>query len=97
MTAPPPGPRVPVGTVVLVAAILASAVGLAVVAAGPWRLGVGLVGAALVVSSFARTLLPERHAGLLRIRRATADVMAMTAIGVTVVVLALLVPDQPRP
>jgi hypothetical protein len=41
-------------------------------------------------------LLPERQAGLLRIRRATADVLAMTALGVTMVMLALLVPDLAR-
>lgn len=84
-----------IGTFVLALALLASAAGLAVVAVGPWRLGVGIVGSALVASSLARTLLPERHAGLLRVRQATADVMAMTALGVTIILLALLVPDQP--
>ncbi len=90
-----PGPGVALGTLVLVAAILASAVGLAIVAYGPWRLGVAVVGGALVTGSFARTFLPERQVGLLRVRRASADVVVMTALGVTMVVLALLVPDQP--
>lgn len=84
------------GTLVLGTALLVAAAGLIVVAVGPWRLGVGIVGAALVAGSFARTLLPERRAGLLRIRRATADVLAMTALGVTLVMLALLVPDLPN-
>ena len=88
--------RRPVGTLVLAAALLTTAVGLLVVALGPWRLGVGIAGTALVASSIARTLLPERQAGLLRIRRATADVLAMTALGVTMVMLALLVPDLAR-
>jgi len=89
------GPVRAVGTFVLAGALLVAAAGLLVVALGPWRVGVGVVGSALVVTSVARTMLPDRHAGLLRIRRATADVMAMTALGVTMVLLALLVPDQP--
>lgn len=86
----------PLGTFVLAGALLASGVGLGVVALGPWRIGVAIIGAALVVSSFARTLLPERHSGLLRVRRATADVFALTALGVAMVTLAFLIPDQPR-
>ena len=52
--------------------------------------------AGLICTSFARTLLPERAAGLLRVRRAPADVVVMTALGVVLVVLSVLVPDQPR-
>lgn len=85
----------PLGTIVLIAALLTTGVGLAVVALGPWRVGVAVIGGALVVSSFARTLLPERHSGLLRVRRATTDVFALTALGITMVTLAFLIPDQP--
>jgi hypothetical protein len=69
--------------------------GLLVVAFGPWRIGVGMIGAGLVAGSLARTLLPDRAAGLLRVRRPTADVAIMTALGIVILVLAFLVPDQP--
>ena len=85
------------GTVVLGLEVLATAVGLAIVAAGSWRLGVGVVGGALVCGSFARTLLTERAAGLLRVRRPTADVVVMTGLGVVLIVLSILVPEQPSP
>ncbi len=86
----------PLGTLVLAAALIAAAGGLVLVAIGPWRLGVGVLGASLVVSAVARTLLPERHSGLLHVRRAPADVLAMALLGAGIVALALLVPDQPR-
>ena len=75
--------------------IAVTAVGLLVVAFGPWRLGVGMIGAGLVAGSMARTLLPERAAGLLRVRRPTVDVVIMTGLGIVIVLLAFLVPDQP--
>ena len=75
--------------------IAVAAVGLLVVAFGPWRLGVGMIGAGLVAGSMARTLLPDRAAGLLRVRRPTADVVIMTGLGIVIVLLAFLVPDQP--
>lgn len=76
--------------------IAVAAAGLLVVAFGPWRIGVGMIGAGLVAGSMARTLLPDRAAGLLRVRRLSADVVIMTALGIVIVVLAFLVPDQPR-
>ena len=83
------------GTVVVAIQIAVTMLGLMIVALGSWRVGVGLIGGVLVAGSFARTLLPERHAGLLRVRRPTADVFVMTTLGVVIVVLAFLVPDQP--
>lgn len=91
-----PGPSGrPYGTAVVAGALLASVLGLLVVAIGPWRIGSGIVGSAMIVSAMARLLLPERHAGLLRIRRTGSDVLAMTVLGVAIVLLAVLVPDQP--
>ena len=83
------------GTLVVVLQVAVTAVSLAIVAFGSWRVGVGLLGAGLIGASFARTLLPERAAGLLRVRRAPADVVVMTALGVVLVMLSVLVPEQP--
>ena len=95
MTAAQQRSRPPVGTVVVALQIAVAAAGLLVVAFGPWRAGVGMIGAGLVAGSMARTLLPDRAAGLLRVRRPTVDVLITTALGIIIVVLAFLVPDQP--
>ena len=39
--------------------------------------------------------LPERQAGMLRVRRKGSDVVMMLLVGVALVVLAVVVPDQP--
>jgi hypothetical protein len=95
MVAPRSPSRPPAGTYVVGLEIAVAAVGLLVVAFGPWRVGVGMIGAGLVAGSFARTLLPERRAGLLRVRRPSVDVAITTALGILIVALAFLVPDQP--
>jgi hypothetical protein len=95
MNAPLQRSRPPPGTVVVAVEIAVAAVGLLVVVFGPWRLGVGMIGAGLVAGSMARTLLPERAAGLLRVCRPTVDVVIMTGLGIVIVLLAFLVPDQP--
>ena len=82
------------GTVVVAVEIAVTAAGLLLVALGPWRFGLGMIGAVLVGASVARTLLSERQAGLLRVRRPTADVFVMTTLGIVIVVLAFVVPDQ---
>ena len=95
MNAPRQRSRPPPGTVVVGLQLVMTAAGLLVVAFGPWRVGVAMIGAGLVAGSLARTLLPDRAAGLLRVRRPTADVVVMTALGIVIVVLAFVVPDQP--
>lgn len=83
------------GTLVLALQLAVTAAALAVVAFGNWRIGIGMLGGGLICASFARTLLPARSAGLLRVRRAPADVVVMTTLGLVLVVLAVLVPEQP--
>ncbi len=96
MSQPGPSGR-PYGTAVLAVTLLASAAGLVIVALGPWRVGLAIVGAALVLTSLARTALPERHTGLLHVRRVGSDVVVLVALGVAIMVLAVIVPDQPGP
>jgi uncharacterized membrane protein YraQ (UPF0718 family) len=76
--------------------VVASAlVGLAVTVLGSWRSGVTWMGAGLLVGGVARLLLPERQAGMLRVRKKASDVVMMLLVGVALVVLAVVVPDQP--
>jgi hypothetical protein len=66
-------------------------VGLTVVALGPWRTGVVVVGAALSLAFVARAALPDERAGMLRIRRRFVDLttLAVCAAGMFVLVAAI--------
>ena len=88
--------RVPVGTVVAAAVLLTVAAGFGLVARGAWRQGLVLAGGALDVAGISRLLLSTRLSGALRVRRSRwADAAVMLALGATLVVLALVVPDRP--
>lgn len=80
------------GTVVYFALVIALLVGLVLVALGAWRLGVGLCGLAFVVAASGRAVLGEDAAGLLRVRRRWFDVAWMTFLGVSLALLAVIVP-----
>lgn len=76
--------------------VVASALtGLAITVLGAWRTGVIWIGAGLLVGGAVRLVLPERQAGMLRVRRKGSDVVMMLLVGVALVVLAVVVPDQP--
>jgi hypothetical protein len=87
-----PGGKTP-GTVAFVGVLILAAVGVAVTAVGPWRQGAGYVGGALLLACLVRLLLPERMAGLLRVRRKVVDVAILGLMGLGVVVLSLVIPD----
>jgi len=73
-----------------------SVVGLLVVAFGPWRRGVDVIGLALLVGALARALLRDRDAGMLRVRRNRwVDVVMLGGVGTTLLVLASVIPSQP--
>lgn len=83
------------GGVVYLVVVTMALIGLAISAAGAWRTGVTWMGAALLVASACRLILPERRAGMLRVRRKSADVGMLALAGVALVVLAVVVPNQP--
>nr|CAA9350677.1 MAG: hypothetical protein AVDCRST_MAG46-2573 [uncultured Nocardioidaceae bacterium] len=82
------------GTVAYVAVAVAVLVGLALVALGAWQAGMTVAGAAMAAASVARALLPERLAGLLRVRRRTSDVVLMLGFGVALITLAAAIPAR---
>lgn len=84
-----------VGGVVYLTVVAASLVGLGIVVAGAWRTGVSWIGAGLLLASASRLVLSERGAGMLRVRRKWSDVLMLTVAGVALIVLAVVVPDQP--
>ena len=75
--------------------LLFVAVGLVLVAAGPWRVGIVVVGAAFIVGATARSVVPTSHTGMLRVRGKLFDVFWMTTLGIALIVLAFVIPSQP--
>jgi hypothetical protein len=89
--------RVPstVGGMVYLIVVALSAVGLLIVAFGPWRRGVGLIGVALLLGALGRTVLRERDAGMLRVRRHRwIDVLMLGGVGASLILLASVIPNQ---
>ena len=69
--------------------------GLVIVALGPWRSGLQLMGAGLLVGALSRLVLPTSRAGMLRVRTRLEDVVLMAGIGVALIVLTVWIPDRP--
>ncbi len=94
-----PGPdRRPqtIGGAVYLVVVAIALTGLAITVLGAWRTGVVWMGVSLLVGGTTRLVLPERKAGMLRVRRKPSDVAMLLLAGVALVVLAIVVPDQPR-
>jgi hypothetical protein len=90
--------RVPstLGGRVYLIVVAVSAVGLLIVAFGPWRRGVALIGLALLVGALMRALLRDRDAGMLRVRRHRwIDVLMLGGVGAALILLASVIPNQP--
>ncbi len=82
------------GGVVYLVLLLASLVSLAVVALGAWRTGIAALGVSLLVAAGLRVVLPETEAGMLGVRRKASDVLGLVVVGVMLIVLSVLIPDQ---
>ncbi len=66
--------------------------GLLAVALGRFRAGCIMLGAAVLFAALARAILPARRVGLLVVRHRAFDVAVLLALGLSVVVLAIVVP-----
>jgi len=75
--------------------VAASLVGLAIVCFGAWRTGLSWIGAGLLLAAVTRLVLSERSAGMLRVRRKWSDVLMLTVAGIALIVLTIVVPNQP--
>lgn len=73
--------------------LLAVAAGLVLVVAGPWRVGIMLIGASYLVAAACRMVVPVAHTGMLRVRGKAFDVVWMSFLGASLVVLAIIVPN----
>ena len=98
MSLPEEPRRIPstVGGLIYLIIVGTSIVGLGIVAFGPWRRGVALIGLALLVGAVARAVLRDRDAGMLRVRRNRwVDVLTLGGVGATLILLASVIPNQP--
>jgi hypothetical protein len=76
--------------------VLGSAVvGLVLVLLGAWRAGLTWIGVGLLVAALTRLVLSDRRAGMLRVRRRWSDVLMLVVAGVGLIVLSIVVPNQP--
>jgi hypothetical protein len=76
----------------LLAVLVGVGVGLLVVTVGRWRLGLVVMGLALVGGAVLRLLLPVRRVGFLAVRSRLTDVILMAGAGVVLTVIALAIP-----
>ena len=83
-----------IGGAVYLLVVATAAIGLLAAVCGPWRTGVAWLGVAVVICLAARLVIPERQAGMLRVRRKLPDVVLMLLAGVALIVLSIVVPDQ---
>jgi hypothetical protein len=101
---PPPqpehsiAPRKPrtLGGMVYLAVLGVTVLGIGLVVLDRWRSGLTLVGGALVCGALARAVIRDHDAGMLGIRRKSVDVATLIVLGSGLVVLAAVIPDQPR-
>lgn len=82
------------GGIAFLAVLATLLVGLVIAAAGPWRSGVSLMGAAFGLAFVARAVLPDERAGMLRIRRRFVDLVTMLGCCVGLLVLAAAIPNR---
>lgn len=76
----------------LLAVLGGGVVGLALVGFDHFRIGCLLLGLSVLFASLARLVLPARRVGLLVVRSRAFDVLALTTMGIALVVLAVIVP-----
>ena len=77
----------------LLAVLLVVWVGLLQVTFRHWRLGLVVMGLALVGAGLLRLLLPVRRAGFLAVRSRPVDVVLLTGTGLALAVIARTIPS----
>jgi hypothetical protein len=82
------------GGLVYLVVVATLVVGLGIVAVGPWRTGVSVMGAALAGAFVARAVLPDERAGMLRIRRRFVDLTTLAVCSAGMFALVALIPNH---
>lgn len=85
------------GGLIYIVVVLTTLVGLALVAFGPWRRGIALIGFSLIFAGAMRLVTKEDEAGMLRVRSRWFDITVLTGVGLSLLALAANIPDQTVP
>jgi hypothetical protein len=75
--------------------LVAAGTALVIAARSDWRLGIQILGGAILVAALLRLILASRDAGMLAVRHRMVDVALLTGAGVALIVLATNIPDMP--
>jgi hypothetical protein len=90
-------PRKPrtIGGAVFLGVLAATGVGLTLIVLNRWRLGLAVIGGAMLWGALARLVIPKDNAGMLGMRPRAIDVLMLVGLGVGLVVLSAVIPDRP--
>jgi hypothetical protein len=69
--------------------------GLVLVALGTWRSGMTLAGLGFGLAFVMRLVLPDNHAGMLRVRRRLVDLATLAMCSGVMIAMAVLIPNRP--
>ncbi len=75
--------------------LAATGVGIAAAYLDDWRLGIRIMGGALIVAAALRLVLRQRDAGMLAVRHRLVDVVVLAGMGAALVFLAGDIPGPP--
>ena len=75
--------------------LIVVAIGLGLVGFGVWRTGLHVIGVAFLAGALARAVIPIEHEGMLHVRGRAFDIFWMTTLGLSLIVLAIVVPPPP--
>ena len=91
----PKGRPSTIGGMIYLVVLAIATIGLALVATTNWRTGVSVLGGSLLLAAVGRVALGEFESGMLRVRNKAFDVVALTGLGALMIVLAVVIPNQP--
>lgn len=83
------------GSRIYLVQLLIVAVALVIMLLGWWREGVILFGISFLAAAAFRVVVPPDHTGMLRVRGKVFDIVWMTILGASLIVLAISIPLQP--
>ncbi len=84
-----------IGGAFYISILLAAGAALVIATRSDWRLGIQVLGGAVLVAALLRLILANRDAGMLAVRHRALDVFLLTSAGVALIALASSIPNQP--
>ena len=91
----PSGRPSTIGGLIYLVVLGVAVLGLILVATYNWRTGVYVLGGGLLLAALGRIALSDFESGMLRVRGKVFDVVALSGLGALMIVLAIVIPNQP--